>query len=288
MQKPIPTEKHSCKIIGMPELPEVETVRRGIAPALVGRRLLGASVRQPSLRWPVPADLHDRLNGRRISAVERRGKYLLIRLDRGALILHLGMSGSLRLVHPDCRVEKHDHVDIFPEGERILRFRDPRRFGAILLTDDPERHSLIAGLGIEPLSAEFDGDWLYALTRGRSGPIKPLLMNASLLVGVGNIYANESLFRAGIRPETPAGQLSRPRCAQLAASIRSTLEQAILAGGSSLRDFVDGHGKPGYFQQSYAVYGREGAPCLVCGATIQSIRQGNRATFFCRTCQKRR
>jgi formamidopyrimidine-DNA glycosylase len=271
----------------MPELPEVETVRRGIAPALVGKTLLGARVRQPSLRWPVPADLDARLKGRQVHAVERRGKYLLAHLDRSTLILHLGMSGSLRLTPQECAPEKHDHVDILLEGGRLLRYRDPRRFGAILLADTPEQHPLIASLGVEPLSPEFDGDWLYALTRGRSGPIKPLLMNAGLLVGVGNIYANESLFRAGIHPETPAGRLSRPRCARLAASIRSTLEQAIQAGGSTLRDFVDGEGKPGYFQQSYAVYGREGAPCRVCGATVQSIRQGNRATFFCRTCQKR-
>lgn len=287
MQKATPTEKHSRKIIDMPELPEVETVCRGIAPALVGKRLLGARVRQPSLRWPVPADLDARLRDRLVSSVERRGKYLLVRLDRGTLILHLGMSGSLRLVRPDVPLEKHDHVDFIPEGERILRYRDPRRFGAILLTDAPEQHPLIAGLGLEPLSEEFGGDWLYALTRGRSGPIKPLLMNASLLVGVGNIYANESLFRAGIHPASRAGSLSRPRCARLADSIRNTLEQAILAGGSTLRDFVDGQGKPGYFQQQYAVYGREGAPCLACGGTILSIRQGNRATFFCRNCQKR-
>lgn len=287
MQKPTPPEKRSDYLPVMPELPEVETVRRGIAPTLIGKRLLGAQVRQPQLRWPVPGDLDARLRERRILDIGRRGKYLLIRLDRGALILHLGMSGSLRLVHPETPLEKHDHIDLIPEGDRILRFRDPRRFGALLYCDAPEQHPLIASLGIEPLSAEFDGAWLYTLTRGRSGPIKPLLMNASLLVGVGNIYANESLYRAGIHPATPAGRLTRPRCARLVASIRLTLERAILAGGSSLRDFVDGQGKPGYFQQQYTVYGREGLPCAVCAGTIRMLRQANRATFFCPTCQKR-
>ena len=287
MQKPIPTEKHCDNFIAMPELPEVETVRRGIAPALIGKQLLGAAIREARLRWPVPPDLDIRVRGRRVVDVQRRGKYLLIRLDQGTLIVHLGMSGSLRWVRPDTAIEKHDHIDLLPEGDHILRFRDPRRFGALLLSDDPEQHPLIAGLGIEPLRPEFNGTWLYALTRGRTGPIKPLLMNASLLVGVGNIYANESLFRAGIHPATPAGKLSRPRCARLVENIRATLEQAILAGGSTLRDFVDGLGKPGYFQQHYAVYGREGEACRVCGDSIRMLRQGNRATFFCPTCQKR-
>lgn len=271
----------------MPELPEVETVRRGIAPALIGRHLLGANIRQARLRWPVPDDLGAMIAGRLVTDVRRRGKYLLIHLDRGSLIVHLGMSGSLRLVQPDTPIGKHDHIDIIPEGERLLRYRDPRRFGTLLYSDDPYAHPLIASLGVEPLGPDFDGAWLHALTRGRRGPIKPLLMNAGHLVGVGNIYANESLFRAGIHPSTLARRLSRTRCDRLAACIRETLEQAIQAGGSSLRDFVDGDGKPGYFQQGYAVYGRAGEPCRVCGQTIDALRHGNRATFFCPSCQKR-
>jgi formamidopyrimidine-DNA glycosylase len=271
----------------MPELPEVETVRRGIAPGLTGKRLVGADVRESRLRWPVSPGLDALLRGRLVEAVERRGKYLLIRLDRGTLIVHLGMSGSLRWVRPECPIDKHDHVDILPEGDLILRLRDPRRFGAILFSEFPERHPLLARLGIEPFDPAFDGAWLHAVTRGRRGPIKPLLMNANLLVGVGNIYANESLFRAAIHPACPAGRLSKVRCQRLAASIRAILEQAIEAGGSTLRDFVDGQGQPGYFQQRYAVYGREGASCPACGTAIKTLRQGNRATFFCPTCQKR-
>jgi formamidopyrimidine-DNA glycosylase len=249
--------------------------------------MLGAIVRQPRLRWPVPDDLDKRVRGRLVVAVDRRGKYILVHLDSGALILHLGMSGSLRLVASETPPEKHDHIDLRIEGGTSLRLRDPRRFGAVLHCDAPESHPLIAGLGQEPLTPEFDAMWLYRATRGRSGPVKPLLMNASLLVGVGNIYANESLFLASIHPSTPAGRLSQARCARLAASIRDTLERAIAAGGSSLRDFVDGQGRPGYFQQHYAVYGREGEPCRVCASPIRLLRHAKRATFFCPKCQKR-
>lgn len=287
MQKPSAPEKH-CLPRAMPELPEVETTRRGIAPGLIGRRLLGARVREARLRWPVPPDLDARLAGRRVEALERRGKYLITRFaGEGALILHLGMSGSLRWTATETPAGKHDHVDLLVEGGAILRYRDPRRFGAILYSDAPEAHPLLAGLGLEPLGEDFDGAWLHALTRGRKGPIKPLIMNAALLVGVGNIYANESLFAAGIHPATAAGRLSKTRCARLATCIRATLERAIAAGGSSLRDFVDGHGRPGYFQQSYAVYGRAGEPCHTCGAPIETTRQGNRATFHCPRCQPR-
>jgi formamidopyrimidine-DNA glycosylase len=271
----------------MPELPEVETTRRGIAPGLIGRRLIGVRVREARLRWPVPPDLDGRVAGQRVVAVDRRGKYLLLRFARGALILHLGMSGSLRWVTPQATPEKHDHVDLLVEGGGILRYRDPRRFGAILYSDAPERHALLAGLGVEPLGASFDGAWLHAQTRKRKGPIKPLLMNAAWLVGVGNIYANESLHAAGIHPATAAGRLSKARCARLADCIRATLERAIAAGGSSLRDFVDDQGRPGYFQQSYAVYGRENLPCPVCGTAIRATRHGNRATFYCPNCQSR-
>ncbi len=271
----------------MPELPEVETVRRGISPALIGQCLRGACVREPRLRWPVPTDLDARVRGRRVLSVDRRGKYLLVRLDRGALILHLGMSGSLRFVADDTPIDKHDHIDLLIDDGRRLRFRDPRRFGAMLHCPDPDTHPLIAHLGVEPLSSAFDGAWLHAATRNRTAAIKPLLMDASLVVGIGNIYANEALFHAGIHPGTQAGRLSRPRCDRLVDAIRATLARAIDNGGSTLRDFVDARGKPGYFQQQYAVYGRIGESCHACGSPIKMLRHGNRATFFCPACQKR-
>jgi len=272
----------------MPELPEVETVRRGIAPTLVGRRLLGALVREPRLRWPVPDDLDACVRGRRITGIDRRGKYLLLHLEpAGALILHLGMSGSVRLVDPASAPEKHDHIDLLVDSGPSLRLRDPRRFGALLYAESHLTHPLIARLGVEPLSAQFDGARLFALTRGRRCAIKSLLMDAGLLVGVGNIYANESLYHAGIHPDTPAGRVTRARCTRLAEAIRHTLERAIERGGSTLRDFVDSRGKPGYFQQDYAVYGRTGAPCHACGAPVREMKHGNRATFYCPGCQKR-
>jgi len=271
----------------MPELPEVETVRRGLAPHLIGRRLLGAEVREARLRWPVPDDLDQLVAGRRIDKLERRGKYLIATLDRGHLILHLGMSGSLRLSPVGTPILKHDHLDLILEGDQLLRYRDPRRFGAVLWSEAPERHPLIAGLGVEPLDPAFDGDWLYTASRGLRAPVKAWLMNAHILVGVGNIYANEALFHAGIHPLLPAGRLTRPRCRRLAEAIRDTLTRAIAAGGSSLRDFVDSHGEPGYFQQTYYVYGRDGQPCRSCGAAIRLTRLGNRATSFCPACQKK-
>ncbi|MEW5892284.1 MAG: bifunctional DNA-formamidopyrimidine glycosylase/DNA-(apurinic or apyrimidinic site) lyase [Pseudomonadota bacterium] len=270
----------------MPELPEVETVRRGLAPHIVGQRLRGARVRHPMLRWPVPPELDRLVKGQRITALERRGKYLLLHLEHGGLLLHLGMSGSLRLVDIRTPPEKHDHVDLLLDNGRTLRLRDPRRFGAVLWSETPAAHPLLAGLGIEPLSRGFDGEVLYRLCRGRTTAIKHLIMDAHLIVGVGNIYANEALFQAGIRPTLRADRLSRPRCQRLAAAIRDTLRRAIKAGGSSLRDFVNGHGEPGYFQQRYFVYGRAGQPCRRCGATIRLLRQGNRASYFCPNCQK--
>lgn len=271
----------------MPELPEVETVRRGLAPHLIGKSLQGARVRQPRLRWAVPADLDQRLRGRRILDLARRGKYLLIQLDRGWLIVHLGMSGSLRLTPAAEPAGPHDHLDLLLEGGFALRLRDPRRFGAVLWSDAPLTHPLLARLGIEPLEPGFDGAWLYRASRNRRTPIKTLIMDAHLVVGVGNIYANEALFRAGIHPLCPAGKLSRPRCQRLAEAIQATLSAAIEAGGSSLRDFVDGHGNPGYFQQTYAVYGRAGEPCRQCGHPIRMTRLGGRATYFCPACQRR-
>jgi formamidopyrimidine-DNA glycosylase len=275
----------------MPELPEVETVLRGLAPHLVGKRLLGARVREPRLRWPVPPQLDRQLRGHLIQALERRGKYLLFYLARDAqthcLIAHLGMSGSLRLCPADRPPEKHDHLDLLLEDGLCLRLRDPRRFSAFLMSDDPAQHPLLARLGVEPLTDDFSGASLHALCRGRKTAIKALLMDAHKIVGIGNIYANEALFHAGIPPTLAAGRLSRPRCEQLVAAIKGTLRQAIAAGGSSLRDFVDGHGRPGYFQQTYFVYGRTGAPCRICGNPIHQLVQGGRTSFFCPVCQRR-
>lgn len=271
----------------MPELPEVETVRRGLAPHLENRFLQGARVRQPHLRWPIPDDLDALICGQRIHRLSRRGKYLLAQLDHGSLILHLGMSGSLRLVAPDLAPEKHDHFDLLLDDGRLLRYRDPRRFGALLWSEIPEQHPLIAHLGVEPLTEDFNAASLHALCKGKQSAIKQVLMDAHLIVGVGNIYANESLFRAGIDPRLAAGKLSRPRCARLVDAVREILAQAIAAGGSTLRDFVDGHGNPGYFQQGYAVYGRGGLPCPACTTPIRQIRQHTRSSFFCPKCQHR-
>ncbi|MCU0842263.1 MAG: bifunctional DNA-formamidopyrimidine glycosylase/DNA-(apurinic or apyrimidinic site) lyase [Thiobacillaceae bacterium] len=271
----------------MPELPEVETVMRGLRPHLQGRRLRGAVVRQARLRWPVPPDLDAALAGRLIRSVRRRGKYLVVDLDQGALILHLGMSGSLRILTRPEPPGPHDHLDLLLDDGGRLSFRDPRRFGAVLLSPDPDRHPLLAHLGHEPLDDHFDGALLHALTRGRRVAIKQLLMDAHLVVGIGNIYANEALYRAGIDPRLAAGRLSRPRCALLAEAIRDTLTRAIAAGGSTLRDFVDSRGEPGYFQQTYQVYGRAGLPCRACGGLIRTFRQGGRSSFACPTCQRR-
>ena len=271
----------------MPELPEVETVRRGLAPHVEKHRLAGARVRDPRLRWPVPADLDRCLRGQTVHALDRRGKYLIFRCDAGCLICHLGMSGSLRLCPANTLPDKHDHIDLLLENGRLLRYRDPRRFGAMLWSEDPARHPLLAPLGVEPLSDEFDGGLLHDLCRGRARDIKAVIMDAHKVVGIGNIYANEALFHAGIDPRLVAERLSRPRCGRLAEAVRTTLSRAIAAGGSTLRDFVDGEGNPGYFQQTYYVYGRTGQACRLCGTPIRQIRQGNRSTFFCPRCQKR-
>lgn len=275
----------------MPELPEVETTRQGLLPHVAGQVIARVVVRHPRLRWPVPRGLERRLTGGRITDIHRRGKYLLLEIDAGGaagwLLMHLGMSGSLRVVDGATPPGPHDHFDLVFENGRALRLRDPRRFGAVLWTDDPRDHPLLAGLGVEPLSPEFTGEVLYARTRNRSAPIKHVLMDARLVVGVGNIYANEALFAAGIDPRLPARRLGRLRCARLASAVRDTLARAIAAGGSSLRDFVGADGNPGYFQQHYAVYGRAGLPCPACRRPIRTIRQGGRATFFCPHCQRR-
>jgi formamidopyrimidine-DNA glycosylase len=268
----------------MPELPEVEVTRRGIEPHLVGRAIAGVAVREPRLRWRVPEAVRG-LAGRVVRAVTRRGKYLLLDCGDGHLILHLGMSGSLRLVAPGTAPGKHDHFDL-AIGEKILRLRDPRRFGAVLwTTQPPEQHALIRHLGVEPLTRDLNAARLHALTRASRVRIKPFLMDAQRIVGVGNIYASESLFLAGVDPRKAAGRLSAQHCAYLAAAIKRTLRTAIRAGGSSLRDFVGSDGAQGYFQRRAWVYDRAGQQCRRCGTPIKRIVQGQRATYFCPRCQ---
>jgi len=269
----------------MPELPEVEITRRGIEPHLTGRTITSVEVREPRLRWRIPAEV-SLLAGCTIVSVKRRAKYLLLDCGRGHLILHLGMSGSLRIVQHGLPAEKHDHFDL-TLGAETLRLRDPRRFGAVLWTSaSPQDHRLLAGLGVEPLSASFNAAHLHGLSRRHRVAIKLLLMDAKNVVGVGNIYANESLFRAGIHPRTKAGRLSIERCAKLVAEVKATLKAAIRAGGSSLRDFVHSDGSTGYAQQDYWVYGKTGEPCRKCGTPIRRVVMGQRATFYCPSCQK--
>jgi len=269
----------------MPELPEVEVARRGIEPRLVGRTISAVAVREPRLRWRVPAQVHA-LAGRTVRSVKRRGKYLLFDFGGGHLILHLGMSGSLQLVKAGTAPGKHDHLDL-SFGEQVLRLRDPRRFGAALWTDHPpEAHPLLRHLGIEPLTPALDGRRLHALTRASRVQIKPFLMDGRRVVGVGNIYASESLFLAGIAPRKRADRLSAADCARLAAAVKRTLRAAIRAGGSSLRDFVGSDGAHGCFQLRTWVYDRAGRSCRRCGATIRRVVQGQRATYYCPGCQR--
>lgn len=267
----------------MPELPEVEITRQGIAP-ITGHTITGVIVRNPHLRWPVPGNLGKHLKGASIQHISRRGKYLLFDMQRGWLILHLGMSGSLRLVKSGSPAGIHDHFDLVM-GDTTLRLRDPRRFGAVLWSRDPAQHPLLAHLGVEPLSEAFSGELLYQASRGRKASIKQFIMDHTIVVGVGNIYANESLFRAGINPLRQAGRISRQRYERLARCIRETMADAIKAGGSSLRDFVHSDGSSGYFQQQYFVYGRTGLPCRHCGSLIRISRTGQRSSFRCPSCQ---
>ncbi|AOZ05012.1 bifunctional DNA-formamidopyrimidine glycosylase/DNA-(apurinic or apyrimidinic site) lyase [Cupriavidus malaysiensis] len=294
----------------MPELPEVEVTRRGLLPHVTGRRIAAVTVRHRGLRWPVEPGLEARLAGRVIRRIERRGKYLLLEcadpagnagMDTqatGWLIIHLGMTGTLRVLPEAPPPGPHDHVDLdleaaeaegVPPAPVVLRFRDPRRFGAVLWSPLPESelaaHPLLRGLGIEPFDAGFDGAWLHRHTRGRSAAIKTVLLAGDIVVGVGNIYASESLFRAGIHPTTPAGRLSRARCERLAAAVREILAEAIARGGSTLRDFVGSDGSSGYFQLDCCVYDRAGKPCRTCGTPIRQIVQGQRSTFYCPRCQ---
>ena len=271
----------------MPELPEVETTLRGIAPHLTGQRVADVAIRHPHLRWPIPKNLARLLRGQTIHALRRRAKYLLLEFDHGTLILHLGMSGSLRILPVGTHANKHDHFDLMLDNGKLLRLRDPRRFGAVLWHQgDIDEHPLLRELGPEPLGDDFDAAYLYRATRKRSAAIKLVIMDNHVVVGVGNIYANEALFRAGIRPTLAANKLRKPRCAKLVETIRQTLRDAIKQGGSTLRDFVNSDGEPGYFQQHYWVYGRTGEPCRRCSTPIRQIRQGQRSSFYCPTCQK--
>lgn len=271
----------------MPELPEVETTRRGLEPHLLGHRVHGVILRRAALRWPIPAEVEPGLTGRRIVAVRRRAKYLLLDTDAGdSALLHLGMSGSLRVLPGDTPLRTHDHVDICLDDGRVLRFNDPRRFGCLLWQPAGSVHPLLQGLGPEPLSQAFDGDWLFRLSRGRHAPVKSFLMDQATVVGVGNIYAAESLFRAGIRPLREAGQVSRQRYEALAEAVKTILAYAITRGGTTLRDFISPDGAPGYFEQELAVYGRGGEPCPRCGRPLKQTRIGQRSSVWCGHCQR--
>ncbi len=271
----------------MPELPEVETTRRGIEPALVGQRFSGARVRNPALRWPVPADLGQQLRGQTVRSVERRAKYLLIPLDTGTVILHLGMSGRLRVLSASIPPEKHEHVDLLLDNGQALRLHDTRRFGAVLWTPRPwAEHPLIARLGPEPLAPEFDPDLLWRKARGRQLAIKSLIMDGQVVVGVGNIYANEALFRAGIHPRRAAGRISRKRLAGLVGAIKSVLGEALARGGTTLRDYRGPDGARGYFTLDLRVYDQAGQPCPSCQTAVRREVLGQRATYFCPACQR--
>ncbi|MDQ3205777.1 MAG: bifunctional DNA-formamidopyrimidine glycosylase/DNA-(apurinic or apyrimidinic site) lyase [Pseudomonadota bacterium] len=275
----------------MPELPEVETTRAALAPHLEGRRIESLVLRRGDLRWPIPPEVARLLPGQRIERVRRRAKYLLLDTAAGSALLHLGMSGSLRVVPADTPLRTHDHVDLRLEraGDdpgRVLRFNDPRRFGCLLWQAPGESHPLLQGLGPEPLSDDFDGDHLFRLSRGRRAPVKSFLMDQATVVGVGNIYAAESLFLAGISPTRQAGRVSRGRYALLAASVKAILAHAITRGGTTLRDFISPDGAPGYFEQELSAYGRGGQPCPVCQAPLKQRSIGQRASVWCGRCQR--
>jgi formamidopyrimidine-DNA glycosylase len=270
----------------MPELPEVETTRRGIAPHIAGRTITQVIVRDRRLRYPVTARLASTLAGQTVHEVARRGKYLLLACDTGTVIIHLGMSGSLVVSRAGEQPHKHDHVDILFGNGDCLRLRDPRRFGAVLWTTrDPHRHKLLAHLGVEPLSADLDGAHLFQLARARRVAVKQFIMDSGIVVGVGNIYASEALFVAGIHPARAAGRIALARYQQLALAIKQVLSDAIDAGGTTLRDFRNGEGRPGYFQQRLRVYQRAGLPCDRCGSAVRQVRTGQRSTYYCHRCQ---
>ncbi len=270
----------------MPELPEVETTRRAIEPYVRGKRIRAIVVRDARLRWPIAPTLNTHVAGIIVTAVTRRGKYLLLESKRGALIVHLGMSGSLRLTTSAIAPGPYDHVDVVLSGNRCLRLRDPRRFGAVIWSESPHEHALLKHLGPEPLSPDLNAEYLFAKSRRRKRAIKEFLMDSRIVTGIGNIYANEALFHAGIDPRRAAGSLNRERYTRLETGIRLTLERAIAAGGTTLRDFQSGEGRPGYFQQELAVYARGDKPCRQCGKPIRAIRMGTRSAFYCPRCQR--
>jgi len=270
----------------MPELPEVETTRRGLAPHLKARSVAAVTLRRPDLRWPIPPEVQRLLPGEKIRDIRRRAKYRLLDTDPGSALLHLGMSGSLRVLPGKTPVAAHDHVDIALDNGKVLRFNDPRRFGCLLWQPAGETHELLRGLGPEPLSDSFDGDYLFAASRGRKAPVKGFLMDQGIVVGVGNIYVAEALFEAGISPLRAAGRVSRERYQALAAAVKRILAHAIERGGTTLRDFIDPDGAPGYFEQELQVYGREGEPCRVCRRPLRNAVLGNRASVYCAHCQR--
>ena len=271
----------------MPELPEVETTRRGITPHIVGKTVRAVVIRQQQLRWPVPAFLQKELAGSRVTAVGRRAKYLILYFEHGCVILHLGMSGSLRIVSASAPADKHDHVDIIFDDGDCLRLRDPRRFGSIHWTGrDPLQHPLLRDLGPEPLGQDFSAAYLYGLSRRRTQSVKAFIMDSRTVVGVGNIYASEALFRSGIHPLRKAGNISLARYGALVAAIRDVLNAALAKGGTTLRDFVGGDGAPGYFRLELDVYDRAGEPCRNCSGSIRQIRLGQRSTYYCPQCQR--
>lgn len=270
----------------MPELPEVETSRRGIEPHVVGERIDSVVIRQRRLRWPISRQVDKFLPGNNVTSVGRRAKYLLLNTTGGTAIIHLGMSGSICIINTGTPAGVHDHFDIVFTGGKSLRFRDPRRFGSLHFSKDATRHKLLKDLGPEPLSAAFDAEYLWAKSRGRRVSIKQFIMNAAIVVGVGNIYASESLFKAGIHPRRAAGRISSLRYEALTVAIKNVLADAIKAGGTSLRDFYGGDGEPGYFQQELQVYGRDGEACRSCDTPISAIVQGQRSSFYCKYCQR--
>jgi len=274
----------------MPELPEVETTRRGLAPHLEGRRIAAVTLRRPDLRWPIPREIAALLPGQRIGSVRRRAKYLLLDTEAGSALMHLGMSGSLRVLPARTPATTHDHVDFLLAGTRgggrVLRFNDPRRFGCLLWQPPGTTHELLRGLGPEPLTDAFDGEYLFARSRGRKGPVKAFLMDQKVVVGVGNIYAAEALFAAGISPLRPAGRVSLERYRALAGAVRAILAAAIERGGTTLRDFISPDGAPGYFEQELSAYGRGGEPCPRCGRPLKEASIGQRTTAWCGHCQR--
>lgn len=270
----------------MPELPEVETTRRGIKPYIDQQTVSEVIVRQPKLRWPVPPEIHQ-MEGQLVESVTRRGKYILLETIKGTALIHLGMSGSLRVVEAGAEVEKHDHIDVVLDTGKAVRLRDPRRFGAFLwTTNNPLKHKLIRSLGPEPLTDDFNADYLYQASRGRSMSIKQFIMNGHVVVGVGNIYACESLFMSGISPKWAAGKVSKKRYEKLVDEIKTVLAKAIEQGGTTLQDFVQVEGSPGYFKQELNVYGRADQSCFTCQSPIKQITQGQRSTFYCGKCQR--